>query len=212
MKNACAVLAVMSLLLAAIPGRSQEAVTPAKAQTLQQRMDGWNRLRPVSQTEAMPAMETASPPTAAEAAPSPPHAGMAPVASLEAHCLMGPGHKPCWEQLDDWLTYRPLSQNCCNCFPKCAPCCPPPLYTFFIGNCCVNPAGPACVGRCGHGAPIDCRHCVASWWEGIHNAPLWPGNVSVSVRHHLSDMFFYLGKNCSPESAPVYETPAEQQN
>ncbi len=155
MKNAGAVIAVVSVFLAAIPGRSQDSGVPAgaaetkqsapaaKCLTLQQRMAEWGKLRQVSQTTAMPVPESTSPEVNAEAAPPAP-AGTAapPLMPTAGACLAGPGHRPCWEQLDDWVTYRPLSQNCCDCFPKCVPCCYPPLYAFFLGNCCVQPVPP----------------------------------------------------------------------
>jgi hypothetical protein len=45
------------------------------------------------------------------------------------HC--GIGH--CWQRLHDWLNYCPKkSPHCGTC---CRPCCPPPLYVYFLENC-----------------------------------------------------------------------------
>jgi hypothetical protein len=45
----------------------------------------------------------------------------------------------------DWLTYHPLNRlGYCCCGPKCAPCCPPHLYLFFLADC--QAAAP--LGRC----------------------------------------------------------------
>jgi hypothetical protein len=197
MKNACTLLVVGSLFLAAEAGRSQDTgmiegpivsdtpsgdlgvptPTPAKCMTLQQRMQEWGKLRTVSQTVVEPAVrEPAGPAPSVVSGPAPSPAavqGFVPVLQV-GPCMSGPAHRSCREQLCDWLTYRPLSReqspiwtpsrgllfwrdecwqachSCCHCLPKCAPCCPPPLYTFFIGPCCVNPAGAGCGPACGH--------------------------------------------------------------
>jgi hypothetical protein len=190
MKNAGAVIAVVSLLLAVVPGRSQESAPGAKCLTLQQRLADWGKVRQVSQTTAMPTPESASPPATDEVVQPSPHAAAMPTTVPASECcLTGPGHRPCWEQLDDWLTYRPLCQSCSDCCPKPVPCCNAPLYAFFIGNCCVRPVAPN-----PHGAP---GHRVACIWDSFRNSRLWPGNVDTHLRQRLSSFFFFLGESCA---------------
>jgi hypothetical protein len=142
--------------------------TPAKCLTLQHRIQEWGKLRTISQTAAEPAVPEPAKPAPSvspEPVPSPPPAqAIPPAALLSPPCMSGPGHRCCRDQLIDWLTYRPLSHQdfhiwtpsrglcfwrdeswqgchtCCNCLPKCAPCCAPPPYTFFLGSCCVHPS------------------------------------------------------------------------
>lgn len=53
--------------------------------------------------------------------------------------------------LVEWLTYRPLSRCgfCCG-GQKAAPCCTPPLYTFFLHDCAGSGLARCC------GAKADC--------------------------------------------------------
>jgi hypothetical protein len=54
-------------------------------------------------------------------------------------------HRSFWA----WLTYQPLSRpGLCGCCHRCAPCCPPPLYTFFLCNGYGN-GGPGCAACAG---------------------------------------------------------------
>ena len=223
MKDACAFLAILCCLLATGVGNSQElgmtprpiiagssraimdttqAVPAAKCLSLQQRLDGFGKVRPVSYTES-PAGESTT--TAQNAAPTPPadHA-MAPMAGL---CLNGPAPRCCWEQLDDWLTYRPLEQNCCDCFPKCAPCCPPALYTFFIGTCCVAPPLAESHPRSLRNLMCGCRQRLANGLDGMRSCRLWPGNFGIHFWHGPNDFLFWHGKNGTQE-----ETIVENQN
>jgi hypothetical protein len=60
--------------------------------------------------------------------------------------------------LVEWLSYRPLQPWGCCCGSKFAPCCTPPLYTYFVCYCygsALSPcckAGAACGG--GHALPL----------------------------------------------------------
>jgi hypothetical protein len=62
-------------------------------------------------------------------------------------------------RLCDWLTYQPLSRpGPCGCCLKSPQCCRPPLFAFFLGNCCLSPVAgdtafvnweePATNGKC----------------------------------------------------------------
>jgi hypothetical protein len=200
MKNAGPFIALVSLFLAAIPCRAEDPAVAAKCLTLQQRLAEWGKVRQVSQPTPMPAAEAISPPANGEPLPPPTRVGE-PIPSMvpaQPSCLSGPGHRPCWAQLDDWLTYRPLKQNCCDCFPKAEPCCSPPLYAFFIGNCCIQPVAPDY-----HGAP---GHRLGCLWERMHHCQLWPGNVCVHVRQGLSGFFFSLGESCAVHDGTIAET------
>jgi hypothetical protein len=177
MKSGWTVLVVGSLFLAAGVGRSQdggkavgpmvpafptgdiETASPAAAKrlTLPQRLQEWAKLRVAGEAEAEPLGP--APKVAAEPAPPlppPPVAAVSPAVPPGPPCMSGPGHRACREQLREWLTYRPLCHCCCNCIPKCAACCPPPLYAFFIGPCCVNTTGAGCRPSCGHGGCCAC--------------------------------------------------------
>lgn len=171
MKTSCTMLAITALFLSMNPSRSQEVgtsaerlearvsvgtIVPAQPETrslsLPQRIKEWGKLRLVKQppAAAVESADPAVPQSPAEPLPAP-QAVPAPVpdAAAGVACFSGPAHRCCWEQLDDWLTYRPVTRSCCDCLPRCAPCCPPPLYTFFIGTCCVNSAGAGCGAPCG---------------------------------------------------------------
>jgi hypothetical protein len=227
MKNAWITVAVTSLLLAAGPGRSQDAgMTPrlavpdvpagafettehapgAKCLTLQQRLQEWGKVRPASHSTTTPEEPTppspsleAVPPGGMLSRPFSDTGGVpsltgresmapSPTAPLGAPCLTGPRHRCFWEQLNDWLTYRPLSHDVCDCFPKCVPCCDPRLYTFFIGACCVNPTGAGCRPVCAHDGCCRGGARCAGLWQGVRNCRLW---------HGWDDLLFYHGKDCA---------------
>lgn len=224
MKNACGMIAVVSFCLATVPGMSQEggnsvgtsqAMQPApaaKCQTLQQRMVEWSRLRPAAYGSEAPLVEPASPAVVPHAVlPEPPAAAIAPVALGGEPCLTGPSHRPCWEQLDDWLTYRPLTHSCCDCFPKCEPCCYPPLYAFFLGDCCVHPVEPSRRGGYLRDTSGVCGHRIAALWNGARSNPLWPGTVCVHIRQGMSGFFFHLGESCAPGGHASEESLVEQE-
>src|SRR5262249_30575230 len=116
-----------------------------------------------------------------------------PVAS--AVCFSGPGHRCCWEQIDDWFTYRPLTRDCCGCLPKCAPCCPPPLYTFFLGNCCVGSPGAGCCARRDTG--FGSGHRLAGLWQGVRGCCSWRGWDELLFYHPKSNTEV-SGKEISP--------------
>jgi len=63
-----------------------------------------------------------------------------------APCTGAPCKKACcsWcgncaaqcQRLIEWATYRPLTRcGPCGCLPCIAPCCSPPIYTFFLADC-----------------------------------------------------------------------------
>jgi hypothetical protein len=113
-------------------------------------------------SEAIPAAaEPTSPPSPDAAPPAPAEPVVSPLPPLPAPCLSGPGHRCFRQQLIDWLTYRPLSQDICDCFPRCVPCCEPRLYLFFVGPCCVNPAEIQGRATCARNAACGCRNRCA---------------------------------------------------
>jgi hypothetical protein len=61
---------------------------------------------------------------------------------------------PCARQICGWFTYRPLAGHGLCCCKRCAPCCPPPLYTFFPCRC-----GGKYVERVPCPEPSDCGTC-----------------------------------------------------
>jgi hypothetical protein len=147
----------------------------ARLRMLGQRVGDWSRLRLVSQQVATPA-EPAAAAKEIPVVPPPPPPAAPPLYAVGAPCLCAQRHRTCGEAIDDWLTYRRLDQDCCFCIPKCAPCCNPPLYTYFVGNCCVQPIPP------GHGPLCACAGCSsnghrpAGFLEGMQNNRFWPGN------------------------------------
>jgi hypothetical protein len=227
-KIVCAFVVVASVLLTTTPGRSQDAgraprpIIPAaaagsfettqpapvaKSLTVPQRMEGDVRLRPVSHMAAAPE-QSAVPSAAPETVPIPPDSrAIYPMPLVGEPCLSGPRPRSCWEQLDDWVTYRPLHKDCCDCLPRCAPCCPPPLYTFFIGGCCVHPTGPVCsTPPCGSG------HRLVSLWNGVRNCRYWPGNLGFQFWHGSSDFLFWHGKSCAQGDCGAEQRVVENAN
>jgi hypothetical protein len=201
MKKHYALLAGACLLLGTALGRSQESApapliaapggpaalveTPqptlgARLLMLRQRVEDWTKLRLVSQEAATP-MEPAAPAKEAQVvAPPPSPPAPPPLYAVGAPCLSASRpHRSCGEKLDDWLTYRRLNYDCCCCFPKCTPCCNPPLYTYFIGNCCVQPLPVGYGPRCGCGGCSSGAHRLAGlglghgnfnfrqWWDNF---------------------------------------------
>jgi hypothetical protein len=61
----------------------------------------------------------------------------------------GADHRSHWEALHEWLTYH--HQRCTGCnHCRCAPCCTPPLYLYFL-----------CRDGCGHGS-YGCASCAGN--------------------------------------------------
>jgi hypothetical protein len=117
------------------------------------------------------------PQTPASLTPSPSPDNGAPACgnSGSTCCNTGPccgncGHPSFCSHLWAWLTYRPLHYpGICGCCPRCAPCCTPPLYMYFLcdphqlassachSNTCANVAeaasGAATTPTPGNGKP-----------------------------------------------------------
>jgi hypothetical protein len=68
--------------------------------------------------------------------------------------------------LRDWLCHQDPAP-CCTCH-RCAPCCDPPLYAFFLDHCRCGWDGPAC--RCHIGC---CKGCGRVTGPAV--TPLPPG-------------------------------------
>jgi hypothetical protein len=218
MKNAWIFVAVASLFLAAgrcpsqdtgtlpepvffdLPAGALEGTQPApgtKCLTLHQRLQEWGKVRPVSQTITSPMdpVPDTMPPT-----PLAPVA--APIAPVAAPCLTGPPHRCFRDQLVDWLTYRPLCHNICDCFPRCTPCCEPRLYTFFIAPCCINPTGAGCRAACAHDRCCGCGErqpcCKCRSRAGCFH--LW---------HGWDDVLFNHPKNCAQGTCMADDSVAD---
>src|SRR5262249_60909 len=159
------------------------ALTAANAEAAQGEVDA----------KLPPANAGAVPPVNGYITPLPPAAEGAP-------CMSGPRHRSCWEQLDDWLTYRPLSRDCHDCFLKPAPCCEPPLYAFFIGGCCVTPA-PANRGACG----VGCGHRLAGFWEGLRSCCQAPAQGECRIWLNLSNVRLWPCKSCAHPDDVIVE-------
>jgi hypothetical protein len=72
----------------------------------------------------------------------------------------GSSHGGSWDQVWNWLTYRPA--HSCGCH-SCAPCCYAPLYTYFLGYCAAAPApGNLAVVTWDASPPAPCTHCTTS--------------------------------------------------
>jgi hypothetical protein len=216
MKKVWIFVAVASLFLAAGRSRSQDGVTVpapvlpdvaagaldstqlapgAKCLTLQQRLQEWGKVRPASDATAA-SVEPISPPSP----DTPPPTLAAPaVAQIPpgAPCLAGPGHRCFREQLVDWLTYRPLSHNICDCFPRCVPCCEPRLYLFFIGPCCVNPAEGGGRLACARNTACGCRDQCTGPREQPCKCCSGTGLGSFHLWHGWDDLLFNRPKNCA---------------
>lgn len=87
------------------------------------------------------------------------------VASVPTEGCDSCGASPCCGSFRDkfwaWLCYRPLRHAGCSC--SCAPCCHPPLYTYFTDHC-----------HCGHGAPdrLPTKECDSCGHGGCFLARL----------------------------------------
>ncbi len=57
----------------------------------------------------------------------------------------------------EWATYRPLTRcGPCGCLPCIAPCCSPPLYTFFLTDC-MNGGTCGCAAAAHPLPPAPCK-------------------------------------------------------
>jgi hypothetical protein len=134
--------------------------------------------------------------------------------AVSSHCCAG-GH--CqgshWHRLVDWLTYQPPCRHWCCCGYKCYPCCHPPLFAYFLGNCCTAvPVGGTAVVTWEVPAPAAAPaaenkiHTVAHLSPGSNarsgaapvtaaqtppagpNPPAHPDESRNSIRAHLREM------------------------
>jgi hypothetical protein len=189
MKNAYSFLAAMCVFLSTSLARSQDADVPQA--TLNDRA-GASEVLPAPERLTLPATNRGPgapmPAVPTYGAPNP----------TAAPCLTGPGHGSCLEQVAGWFTYRPRYRNYCGCFPKCAPCCEPPLYTFFLGSCCVNRAAAGCRTAGEESACCGCGHRLAGFWDGTR------------LRQRLDDFLFYHHEACEQGSCPAGENVVEK--
>ncbi len=88
-------------------------------------------------------------------APALPLAGpLVPSADCQG-CARGESH---WHHFLAWALYHPPAKCSCNCLPKPALCCTPPLYTWFpcqgFGGC--GPEGCTSCGEAAGPCKTDC--------------------------------------------------------
>ncbi len=109
-------------------------------------------------------------------------------APMSESCGTCQGGCACWwqgcqercQRLVDWLSYRPLCQQCgpCGCLPCLAPCCTPPLYLYFLSDC--NEGGGCTCHAVGHSmlASAPSKACVAQTQPAPKAKPETPRQVS----------------------------------
>jgi hypothetical protein len=226
-RNAWTFVALISLWLAADRCRSQDRdtvpkpVVPegvadaadktqpalgARCLTLQQRLQEWGKVQPANETIAA-AVEQTSPTPSPDHDPQTPAAPVvAPILPATAPCLAGPGHRCFRQQLIDWLTYRPLSRNVCDCFPKCVPCCEPRLYLFFLGPCCVNSAEAGNHVACARNGPCGCGERCTVAREPQCRCRSWTGLGSFHLWHGWDDLLFNHPKDCAHTASAADES------
>ena len=82
-------------------------------------------------------------------------------------------YRPCLRSLVQWLTYCPGPCKSC-CGHRCAPCCDPHPYEFFLNHC------PACFGANCHQPGCDGARGPTGPWPGGW-PPAFAGRPSTQV-------------------------------
>jgi hypothetical protein len=117
----------------------------------------------------------------------------------------------CVHRLWDWVTYRPLGRpGLCNCGYEYAPCCTPPLYTFFLAPCAVGCAGGPPCGPVYAAPPLAAGAAPTSGTPvvSVVEMPAEKGGWWCRVHHRFGCRLCRPchSSTCTPETPPVIKT------